>query len=179
MSSRRRTRAVTVLAALLLAAAALPAVELVAGATRFGTGKLANPCHARTFGGGGLDGVIQQTVLDGLDGAACRLGTTREALVLSLGSAGSLPPRRWDRHTIDVAVRSGMLAAVNHHHAEHHLGFRPSELRVPVPSKIFVRPLGCFLTARTSGRNRRDARPSLLTRDFCAAYFPACLARGG
>jgi hypothetical protein len=86
---------------------------LVAGATRFGTGKLANPCHARTFGGGGVDGVIQQTVLDGLDGAACRLGTTREALVLSLGSAGSLPPRRWDRHTIDVAVRSGMLAAVN------------------------------------------------------------------
>jgi len=52
-----------------------------------------------------------------------------------------------------------MLAAVNHHHAEHHLGLRPSELRVPVPSKIFVRPLGCFLTAPTSGRNRRDARP--------------------
>jgi hypothetical protein len=52
-------------------------------------------------------------VLDGLDGAACRLGTTREELVLSFASGAGYPTRRWDRHTIEVAVRAGMLAAVN------------------------------------------------------------------
>jgi hypothetical protein len=52
-------------------------------------------------------------VLDGLDGAACKLGTSREQLVLSLGSGGGGPPPRWDAKTIEVALRAGMLAAVD------------------------------------------------------------------
>src|SRR5205085_1717807 len=40
--------------------------------------------------------------------AACRLHTTREQLVLSLDGKG-----RWNRRTIDVAVRAGLLRAVD------------------------------------------------------------------
>jgi hypothetical protein len=113
MSIRPRSAAAGVLAALLIGAAALLAVELSLGATGYGSAKLADPCRPRTFAGSGIDAAVQQVVLDGLDGAACRLGTTREELVLSFGSGLGYPPRRWDRHTIEVAVRAGMLAAVN------------------------------------------------------------------
>jgi hypothetical protein len=61
---------------------------------------------------GGIDTTIQRIVLDGLDGAACRLHTTREELVLSLGT-GAGAPRRWDEHTIEVALRAGLLHAVD------------------------------------------------------------------
>jgi hypothetical protein len=60
----------------------------------------------------GLDATIQRIVLDGLDGAACRLHTTREELVLSLGGADGRP-RRWSDHTIEVALRAGLLRAVD------------------------------------------------------------------
>jgi hypothetical protein len=111
--ARRPTVAIAALAALLTAAAVLLAVELGLGATSYGSGKLADPCRPHTFAGSGLDATVQQVVLDGLDGAACRLGTTREELVLSFGSGTGYPPRRWDPHTIEVAVRAGMLAAVS------------------------------------------------------------------
>ena len=113
MSARRPTTAIAVLGALLLAAAVLLAVELGLGATGYGSGGLADPCRPRTFAGSGLDAVVQQVVLDGLDGAACRLGTSREELVLSLGSGGGYPPHRWSRHTIEIALRAGMLATVD------------------------------------------------------------------
>jgi hypothetical protein len=54
---------------------------------------------------------VQRIVLDGLDGAACRLHTSREELVLSIGG-GSEAPRHWDPHTIDVAVRAGLARSV-------------------------------------------------------------------
>ena len=37
-----------------------------------------------TFEGEGLDATVQRIALDGLNGAACELGVTREDLVLSL-----------------------------------------------------------------------------------------------
>ena len=112
MTARRP--ALLVLLALLVAAAALLLVEVGLNVSGYGSTKLADPCHPRTFAGGGIDGTVQRVVLDGLSGAACKLGTTREELVLSLGTGGTYPPRRWDRHTIEVALRAGMLAAVDH-----------------------------------------------------------------
>jgi hypothetical protein len=106
-------RPVAVLFALLLAAAALLVVELGRGAAHYGQGRVADPCRGRTYPGGGIDAAIQRVVLDGLDGAACRLGTSREQLVLSLGSGGGYPPHRWDRKTLDAALRAGMLTAVD------------------------------------------------------------------
>jgi hypothetical protein len=100
-----------VLVALLLAGVILVAVELGMGAIDTGP-TVANPCKPRTpFPGSGIDAAIQRIVLNGLDGAACRLHTTREGLILSLRSSGGSV--HFDRHTTEVAVRAGLLRAVD------------------------------------------------------------------
>lgn len=109
--TRRFTPALWVLAALLASGIALIAVELGKGALNEPAPKLANPCQPRGGRTGGVDATIQRIVLDGLDGAACRLHTTREELVLSL-APGSGFKRRWDNHTIEVAVRAGLLRSL-------------------------------------------------------------------
>ena len=101
-----------VLVALLLAGVALIGVELGLGALDEPSPKIANPCQPREGRSGGIDATIQRIVLDGLDGAACRLHTTREELVLSIGG-GSLAPRQWDEHTIEAALRAGLLRSVD------------------------------------------------------------------
>jgi len=113
VSRPRITPARAVLLALLLSAAILLGVELARGAAGYGSGTVANPCRERAFAGSGVDAAIQRVVLDGLDGAACRLGTSREELVLSLGAGEGFPPRQWARRTIEVALRAGMLGAVD------------------------------------------------------------------
>ncbi|HSC49187.1 MAG TPA: hypothetical protein VLD16_02900 [Gaiellaceae bacterium] len=100
------------LVALLLAGVALVAVELGLGALNEPSPRIADPCQPRAGRTGGLDTTIQRIVLDGLDGAACRLHTTREELVLSIGG-GSEAPRQWDEHTIEVALRAGMFRSVD------------------------------------------------------------------
>ena len=105
-------RAAAPLVALLLAGAALVTVELGLGALNEPSPKIADPCHPRAGRTGGIDTTIQRIVLDGLDGAACRLHTTREELVLSIGG-GSEAPRHWDEHTIEVALRAGLLRSVD------------------------------------------------------------------
>jgi hypothetical protein len=101
------------LAALGAAALILIAVELAQGARDYGELAVENPCTATVSATGeGLDATAQQILLDGLNGAACELGTTREELVLSfepeLGADIG-----WDRETIERAVRSGLLNSVD------------------------------------------------------------------
>ena len=112
MSRRRLAPAQALLAALLVVTAALLIAELGAGAASGVPPKLGDPCRPRQAQTDGLDATIQRIVLDGLDGAACRLHTTREELVLSLGGAAG-HHRRWDAHTIEVALRAGLLRAVD------------------------------------------------------------------
>jgi hypothetical protein len=100
------------LVALLVAGAALVAVELGLGALDEPSPKIANPCRPRAGRTGGIDTTIQRIVLDGLDGAACRLHTTREELVLSIGG-GSEAPRHWDPRTIEITLRAGLLRSVD------------------------------------------------------------------
>ena len=96
------------LAVLLGLAATLLVVELALGAIHFGQPKLADPCTSKPpFEGGGLDGEIQRFALSGLNGAACKLHTTREELVLSFVPAAGTKQVRWDRATIEDALRSG------------------------------------------------------------------------
>jgi hypothetical protein len=102
-----------VLVLLLLAALVLVVVELGKGAVGYGSGTVANPCHSRSFAGSGIDAAVQRVVLDGLDGAACRLGTSREALVLSLSRGSGFPHRHFDRQTVENALRAGVLAAID------------------------------------------------------------------
>jgi hypothetical protein len=108
-----RRAAVWIVAALLASGAVLVAVELGKGALEEPSPKIANPCKPREGRTGGIDTTIQRIVLDGFDGAACRLHTTREELVLSLGGNSAVLPRRWDEHTVEVALRSGLLRSVD------------------------------------------------------------------
>jgi len=74
--ARRLAPPQAILAALLVAAVALVAIELGKGAAVEPGPKLADPCRPREAHVSGLDATIQRIVLDGLDGAACRLHTT-------------------------------------------------------------------------------------------------------
>ena len=101
------------LAVLLGLAVALLVVELALGAIHFGKPKLADPCTSKpAFKGGGIDGEIQRFALSGLNGAACRLHTTREELVLSFVPAAGTKSVRWDHATIEAALRAGFHQAV-------------------------------------------------------------------
>jgi hypothetical protein len=110
--ARRLAPSQAILAALLVAALVLVAFELGKGAAREPGPKLADPCRPHEAHASGLDATIQRIVLDGLDGAACRLHTTREEFVLSLGGA-TARPRRWSDQTIEVALRAGLRRAVD------------------------------------------------------------------
>ena len=100
----------TVVGLLLIAAAVLIAVELAA---THSPPRIADPCLPRApFAGHGLDGTVQRIVLDGLDGAACRLGTSREQLVLSIAGDQELHVHASDAQ-VTAAVRAGVLRALD------------------------------------------------------------------
>lgn len=111
MNGSRAPRAVATLIGLLCAGVVLLAAELGERAADGGV-RIANPCKPRApFPGHGIDATIQRVVLDGLDGAACRLHTSREELVLSLRPGGG--KRRWSQRTIDAALRAGVRRAID------------------------------------------------------------------
>jgi hypothetical protein len=112
MNGRSLTAGVLVVAALVVAGVALVASEVVQGSNEH-SAAIANPCAQRApFPGSGLDALVQRVVLNGLDGAACRLGTSRERLVLALaGDSSQRLPN--DKATVDAAVRAGLLRAVD------------------------------------------------------------------
>jgi hypothetical protein len=121
MTFRRKEH--VAIAAILLAAVALVAIELARGALDYGEGASRDPCTATTtFSGDGLDATVQRIVLRGLDGAACELETTREELVLSLDPDLAQSEREWDRDTIERAVRAGLLRAVSESRDEGEIG---------------------------------------------------------
>lgn len=105
------TRPVRVLAALLVVGCLVVAAELAAGALDFGETTIGDPCTTEArFEGGGIDGAVQRFALSAVSGAACELGTSREELVLSLvPSAGGKV--KWDRETINEALRAGVRRA--------------------------------------------------------------------
>ena len=99
-----------VVVGLLIAAVVFLAVELGMGAWGFGEVKRVDPCTATTPSlGGGFDAALQRIILDGLNGAACRLHTTREGLVEALGGGSN----RWSDEQIQVAVRVGLVHAID------------------------------------------------------------------
>ncbi|WGL51367.1 hypothetical protein P5P86_15540 [Nocardioides sp. BP30] len=99
--------------ALPLLALALVAIVLVVQVANGGGGyapnALADPCAARsaTSTPATLDALGQELVLLGLDGAACRLGTSREALTLDLAQHHDDPS---DAQV--AALKAGLLDAV-------------------------------------------------------------------
>jgi hypothetical protein len=105
-----------------VAAAVLIAVELANGALDYGEQSVADPCEPRpTFPGEGFQATVQRIVLDGLDGAACELNTTREELVLSLDPELGRDVE-WDRETLERAVRAGLLESIDDAEARDSIG---------------------------------------------------------
>ena len=97
------------------AAIALVVGVLAAGGSDLGKSQIADPCATRVReGGGGFDATLQGVVLDGLSGAACDLGVTREALVLSFapeGVQGAEIP--WTPEQIEDSIRAGTIRAID------------------------------------------------------------------
>ena len=138
-------------------AAALIALELALGAVGFGGAKLADPCTSKpAFAGGGVDGAVQRIALSGLNGAACRLGTSREELVLSF-SPGSGEKIRWTRPTIDAALRAGIDRAATDTAGG---GVMGSVARVPAPgARRPNRSTGSSARANCAARAELRPRP--------------------
>jgi hypothetical protein len=103
----------------LLRLSALPAVAVVLvsgvlgiqvahGGGRFEPLRPADPCVARTVTSQaeGIDALTERLVLLGLDGAACQLHLSREALTLELAQPGPRTDAEID------ALRAGLLSAV-------------------------------------------------------------------
>jgi hypothetical protein len=106
--------------AIALAAAAamtLVVVYLALGGASYAPAKVADPCVQREWRNPkGVEAVAEQIVLSALDGAACKLGVSREEIVLAFGSRESLD--RFARNhglsgkQLDELVRTGLLRSV-------------------------------------------------------------------
>ena len=111
-------RARALVAAAIVAAVALPAVYLAAGGSSYAPAKTQDPCKHRPWRDPeGLDEIAQQFTLSALDGAACELGVSREALARALATPESRE-RFADRYGIGDAelaraIRAGLLRAVD------------------------------------------------------------------
>lgn len=96
------------LIAVLLVAAVL-GVQVAAGGGHYVPRRPANPCAPRPIPPipAHLEPVAEEIVLLGLDSAACRLGISRERLVLALADTRSLDPRA------PAALKAGLRDAVD------------------------------------------------------------------
>ena len=106
------TVATGVLAALLGVAILLIAVEAARGRSNHPV-QIANPCVPRTLPeASGLDGTVQAVVLAGLDRAACSLGASREAVVLSIAGSSAGGGPHLTPASVTAAVRAGLLGSL-------------------------------------------------------------------
>jgi hypothetical protein len=96
------------LIAVLLVAAVL-GVQIAAGGGSYVPRRPANPCVPRPVPPikPQLEPLAEQIVLLGVDSAACRLGVSRERLVLALAQTRSPDPRQ------SAALKAGLIDAVN------------------------------------------------------------------
>lgn len=100
------------------AAVTLVVVYLALGGASYSPAKVADPCAPREWRNPkGVEAVAEQIVLSGIDGAACKLGVSREAVVLAFANRASL--RRFARQhriterRLEELVRTGLLRAVD------------------------------------------------------------------
>jgi hypothetical protein len=106
MTTRRSRAVVFVLG---FSAIVLIVLELALGALSYGQPHLADPCTARPIGtGSGIGALVERLARGTLYGAACKLHTTREELVLSFVPVAGTRRMRWDRGTLDAALRAGL-----------------------------------------------------------------------
>lgn len=110
-------RATPLLASLGAVAAVLVPYAALGGASYAPT-PLADPCETREWRDpGGLQEVLEQVALSGLDGGACELGVSREGLVLALRDESALDEfaavNGLERDDAERAVQEGLLRALD------------------------------------------------------------------
>lgn len=113
-----RPRGGLLVAASIAAALALVGVYLAAGGASYAPKKTQNPCKHREWRNpGSLQDIAQQFSLSALDGAACKLGVSRETLARALATPEARE-RFAARYDIDdakltEAIRAGLVRAVD------------------------------------------------------------------
>jgi len=105
--------------AALVLSLALVGIYAAAGGASYEPVQVRNPCDPRppTETSGGLEGLAERFTLSALDGAACRLGVSRERLARALATKENRE-RFAERFHIDdekltKAIRAGLLRAVD------------------------------------------------------------------
>jgi hypothetical protein len=113
------TRGRALVLAALLAAVALVGIYAAAGGASYEPVKVQNPCKPRPpeETSGGLEGLAEEITLSALDGAACRLGVTRERLARALASDSAREKFAKEFHIDDErlakAIRAGLVRAID------------------------------------------------------------------
>jgi hypothetical protein len=113
------TRGRALVFAALLAAVALVGIYAAAGGASYEPVKVQNPCKPRPpeETSGGLEGLAEEITLSALDGAACRLGVTRERLARALASDSAREKFAKEFHIDDdrlaKAIRAGLVRAID------------------------------------------------------------------
>jgi hypothetical protein len=100
------------------AAATLVIVYLALGGASYSPAKVADPCMPRALRNPqGVGEVAEQVVLSAIDGAACKLGVSREAIVLAFANRTSLNRFARQHHIterrLEELLRAGLLRAVD------------------------------------------------------------------
>jgi hypothetical protein len=100
------------------AAAALVGLYLALGGASYAPAKVADPCVQRQIQKPqGLGEVAQQIVLSAIDGAACKLGVSREDVVLAFANRNRLMTFAREHHIsqdrLEELVRAGLLRSVD------------------------------------------------------------------
>jgi hypothetical protein len=104
--------------AALVASVALAGVYAGLGGASYEPAEVADPCAPRAWRAPeGAAESIEQVVLSALDGAACKLGASREELVLALRDTDSLREFARDHDLsddeVEKAVRDGLVRAID------------------------------------------------------------------
>ena len=112
------TRGKLLIAGSVAVSLALVLSYLAAGGASYAPAKTQNPCEHRAWTNPeGLQQIVQQFTLSALDGAACKLGVSRETLARALATQKSREEFAQRYHIGDaqlaMAVRAGLLRAIS------------------------------------------------------------------
>ena len=113
----RRARLLVVAA--IVISLALVGVYVAAGGASYTPEAVRNPCEPRPWNetSGGLEGLAEQITLSALDGAACKLGVSRERLARALATKEGREKFGKEFHIDDErltkAIRAGLVRAID------------------------------------------------------------------
>lgn len=113
------TRGRALIAAALVLSLALVGAYAAAGGASYEPVQVRNPCEPRPEyeNSGGLEGLAEEFTLSALDGAACRLGVSRERLARALATKQNRErfTKRFhiDDEKLTKAIRAGLVRAVD------------------------------------------------------------------